>query len=72
MRGEDMGFAKWADSLAKRLTWTGVAGVKLSVFFFALMLATIWPPLLSLGWQWYALLFLIAAIKPVHDVFLKK
>ena len=40
--------------------------------FFALMLAKLWMPLLSLGWYWYALLFVLAGILPVYKVLRSK
>ena len=64
-----MGFQSWADSKAKKLGWTGMALVKISVFFFALFLAKLFTPLLSLDWYWYALLFVLAAIIPLSKVF---
>jgi len=33
------------------------------------MLAKLWAPLLSLEWYWYALVFVLAGIKPTYDVF---
>jgi hypothetical protein len=41
------------------------------VFAFALMLAKLWPPLLSLEWYWYGLVFVAAAIKPMYVYFSK-
>ncbi len=67
-----MGFEKWADSRVKKLGWADMALVKISVFFFALMLAKLFSPLLSLDWQWYAIAFLLAGIKPTYDVFTGK
>jgi len=64
-----MGFWKWADGKAKRMSALDVGLVKISVFFFALLLAKLWAPLLSLEWQWYALVFVLAALKPTYDVF---
>ena len=67
-----MGFKSWADAKAKKLGWLGMGMVKISVFFFALMLAKLWAPLLSLEWYWYALLFVLAGIKPAYDIFKSK
>ena len=68
-QGGNMGFKKWADAKAKKLGWADMALVKISAFFFALMLARLWAPLLSLDWQWYALICVLAGIKPAYDVF---
>ena len=40
--------------------------------FYELELAKLYAPLLSLGWEAYAIVFVLAAIKPVCDVFAKK
>ena len=67
-----MDFRSWADAKAKRLGWLDMALVKISVFFFALMLAKLFAPLLSFDWQWYALVFVLAGIKPAYEVFKSK
>ncbi len=64
-----MGFNNWMNEKTKKLGWMDIGLVKLSVFFFALMLAKLWAPLLSLEWYWYALVFVLAAIMPVWDMF---
>jgi hypothetical protein len=64
-----MGFMDWMDSKTKNLDWLDIGLVKVSVFFFTLMLAKLWAPLLSLEWYWYALVFVLAGIKPIYDVF---
>lgn len=46
--------------------------VKISVFFLALLVAKLWAPILSLGWEIYALIFVLAAIRPTYDVLLRK
>jgi len=72
VRGEKMGFKDWMDLKTKKLDWMDIGLVKVSVFFFALMLAKFWAPLLSLEWYWYALVFVLAGIKPTYDVFKSK
>ena len=67
-----MGFMDWMDSKAKNLDGLDIGLIKLSVFFFTLMLAKLWAPLLSLEWYWYALVFVLAGIKPIYDVFKSK
>ena len=34
-------------------------------FFFGLMLAKLWDPILGLDWYWYLIIALLAAIKPI-------
>ncbi len=67
-----MGFWKWADAKAGKIDAIDMGLVKISVFFLALALAVLWPPLLSLGWETYAAIFVLAAIKPTYDVLVKK
>ncbi len=45
-----MGFMDWMDSKTKNLDGLDIGLLKLSVFFFTLMLAKLWAPLLSLEW----------------------
>jgi len=59
------------DSKVKKLGWLDVKLIKWSVFAFTLMLAKLWPPLLSLEWYWYGLLFVVFAIKPMMVYFRK-
>ncbi|MFH1106484.1 MAG: hypothetical protein V1787_01165 [Candidatus Micrarchaeota archaeon] len=66
-----MKFFKWADSVAKRLGWLDVGMVKIAVFGFTLFLAKMWPPLLSLEWYWYVLVFVLASLPPLMKAFKK-
>jgi len=65
-----MSSATWADSKVKaaKLGWVDVQLIKLSVAGFVLMIAKLWEPLLSLDWYWYAIIFVLAAIKPAYKV----
>ena len=63
-----MGLISRWNSKIKTLNCWDVGLIKLSAFFFALLLAKLWVPLLALDWYWYALLFVLAAIKPVAKV----
>jgi hypothetical protein len=56
----------------KRMDWSDIGLIKLAVAGFVLMLAKLWTPLLSLAWYWYFLIFIIAAIKPLHVAYFKK
>ena len=66
-----MGFGTWLNLQAKKLDWISIQLMKLSVFAFALMVAKLWKPILSLDWYWYALIFVIAAIGAAYKVFRK-
>ncbi len=57
-----------ADSKIKKLNWLDIQFIKLSVAGCILMIAKLWEPLLSLDWYWYAIIFVLAAIKPVYKV----
>jgi hypothetical protein len=45
--------------------------IKIGIIAFALMIAKLWPPLLSLEWYWYAIIFVLVIIQPVAKM-LKK
>ncbi len=64
-----MGFNTWANSKLKKTTWVDVSLIKISAAAFALMVAKLWEPLFSLDWYWYAIIFVITAIKPAYKAF---
>ena len=64
-----MSFNTWANSKLKNNTWVDVSLIKISAASFALMVAKLWEPLLSLDWYWYAIIFVVAAIKPAYNAF---
>jgi len=66
-----MSFTTWTDSKVKNLNWTDFGFIKLSILAFALMLAKLWQPILALDWYWYAIVFVLACIKPLSKVFKK-
>lgn len=66
-----MGLTTWANSRIKKLSCVDVQLIKLSVLGFTLMIAKLWEPILSLDWYWYALIFVLAAIKPIVKIFNK-
>ena len=55
-----------ADSKIKKLNWVDIQFIKMSVAGCILMIAKLWEPLLSLDWYWYAIIFVVAAIKPAY------
>ncbi|GAH29833.1 unnamed protein product [marine sediment metagenome] len=63
-----MALGTLADSKIKKLNWLDIQFIKLSVAGCILMIAKLWEPLLSLDWYWYAIIFVLAAIKPVYKV----
>ena len=62
-------FLKWADSKIRKIDALDMGLVKLSVFAFALILAKLWPQMLSLDWYWYAAVFILAAIRPMKRAY---
>lgn len=64
-----MNLFNWADKAIKRYRWYDISLIKLSVAGFMLMLAKLWPPLLSLDWYWYAVICVIAGIRPLIITF---
>jgi hypothetical protein len=64
-----MSFNTWANSKLKNISWVDVSLIKISAAAFALMVAKLWEPLISLDWYWYAIIFVIVAIKPAYDAF---
>jgi hypothetical protein len=55
--------------MVKKMSWHDISAVKLSMLAFTLLLAKLWPPILSLDWYWYAALFVLALIKPAYSMF---
>ena len=49
----------------KKYTWRQIACIKLSVLFFTLMIAKLWPGILGLDWYVYMILAIIFMIRPM-------
>lgn len=64
-------FMKKMNAKVKKMTWCDVKLIKLSVAAFILMIAKLWPPLLSLDWYWYAAIGVLAMLKPLKLYFKK-
>jgi len=62
-----MNLFNWADKKMAKLTWIDMGLTKLAVAAFALMMAKVWPPLLSLDWYWYGLIWILLAIIPLRN-----
>jgi len=67
-----MGLISWYEKLIKTWNWWDMTVLKLCTFFFALLLAKLWMPLLSLDWYWYALVFVLTALWLVVKVLKNK
>jgi len=70
-RCDKMSLITYWNKKIKTLDWADIGLIKLSVAGFILMIAKLWEPLLSLDWYWYGLIFLLAAIRPVYNTYLK-
>ncbi len=66
-----MSYATWMDSKLKAMDWKDIPLIKLSVAAFILMVAKVWPPLLSLEWYWYGLIFVLAMLRPMRIIIKK-
>jgi len=66
-----MSFGTWADSKVKNLGWVDVRLIQLSAMGFILTIAKLWKPLLSLDWYWYAIISVLAAIRPIYKALRK-
>jgi hypothetical protein len=64
-----MDLTSWGNSKVKKLGCVDVQLIKIGVIGFTLMIAKLWEPILSLEWYWYALIFVLASIKPIIKVF---
>ena len=59
------------DARVKKCGWLDIGLIKLSVFAFTLLVAKLWSPILSLDWYWYAIIAVLAALKPAVKVLRK-
>jgi hypothetical protein len=62
-----MNLSGWANRKIGKFTLIDMALTKFSVAAFTLMIAKLWPPLLSLEWHWYGLVFAVLAIVPLWN-----
>ena len=66
-----MGCFEWANSIIKKMTWLDIGSIKLAVAGFVLMIAKLWPCLLGIEWYWFALIGVLACIRPLITIFSK-
>ena len=60
-----MGYTEWVNAKVQKLDGFDVSLAKLSTAAFVLMLVKFWPVIASLEWYWYAILFIVFAIRPI-------
>ena len=64
-----MGLFNWVESKIQNMRWFDISFVKLSSAAFILMIAKLWSGILVLDWYWYAVIGIIAAIRPLTVMF---
>ena len=60
----------WADKKVQKMDACDVQCVKIGVFATALLVAKVWPTILSLNWYWYAIIAVVTFIRPFYRVWL--
>ena len=59
--------------LIKKMKWYDISLIKLSTFFAALFLITVWPAfrdlVMSFEWHWYLILMIVFALPVMKKVF---
>ena len=63
---------EWINEKVKKLTCVDIGITKLCVFPFALMLAKLWSPILSLEWYYYGIVFAVTYLYLIMKIFGKK
>ena len=59
-----MSFFEGLNAKVRKFDWLDIGLIKLSVAAFILMVAKFWPEILGLNWYWYAVIVVLAAIRP--------
>jgi hypothetical protein len=67
-----MSFMNWIENRAARLGALDIALLKICVTAFVLMLAKLWPPLLTPDWKIFAGIFAITYIPLAVKLFIRK
>ena len=64
-----MNLFEWCETKIPKMKWYDISLIKLSSAAFALFLAKIWSPLLSLSWTTYLAIGILAALLPMKKFF---
>ena len=62
-------YKKWMEKKIKLLKFWDFPLIKLSTGAFFLMIAKLWPPLLSLDWYWYLIIAVVVALPVMYKMF---
>lgn len=61
-----MGLFNWAESRIQNFRWFDISLIKLTTCMFTLLIAKLWPPILTLHWCFYFFIAVLAAIRPMY------
>ncbi|MFA6336760.1 MAG: hypothetical protein WCX23_02160 [Candidatus Paceibacterota bacterium] len=61
----------WAELKIRKMDWLDMAMVKWSCVLFGILLAIIFPELLSINVWWMAALFAVLLVRPLYRIYLK-
>ncbi|MDD4625445.1 MAG: hypothetical protein PHI77_01555 [Candidatus Pacebacteria bacterium] len=61
----------WAELKIRKMDWLDMAMVKWSCVLFGILLAIIFPELLSINAWWMAALFAVLLVRPLYRIYLK-
>ncbi len=64
-----MGYFTWIDKKIKKMHWYDISLIKLSTASAILLIAALWPPLASLEWYWYGLIFVVVTVPELYKFF---
>jgi hypothetical protein len=64
-----MSYYTWANEKIRNFQWFDISLIKLASAAFALMLAKIWPSILSLDWTAYLVVAIIASLPVLVRMF---
>jgi hypothetical protein len=59
----------WVNKKIKEMNWVDIKLIKITVAALTLMLAKLWPVILTLPWYVYLVIGVVAAIKPYSKIF---
>jgi hypothetical protein len=67
-----MGLMQLINGGKKKFTVIDVASDEIAMFALAFLIAKYWIGVTSLGWYWYAIIFVVFVIKPLMAMFKKE
>ena len=52
-------------NIAKKFDTPDISLIKITTAAIVLLIASLWPPLVSLDWYWYVIVAVVAGIRPM-------